>query len=71
MPLSHHLWIFGQLAKRQFVQFIYEGWEPNQRAIIQKFAHGMKSKRNSSFSGKKIVLKCNLRDLLAQNCFFF
>ena len=31
---------------------IYEGWEPNQRATIQKFAHGMKSKRNSSCSGK-------------------
>ena len=31
---------------------IYEGWEPNQRATIQKFAHGMKSKRNSSLSGK-------------------
>ena len=34
------------------VNFIYEGWEPNQRATMQKFAHGMKSKRNSSFSGK-------------------
>ncbi len=33
-------------------EFIYEGWEPNQRATIQEFAHGMKSKRNSSFSGK-------------------
>ena len=31
---------------------MYEGWEPNQRATIQKFAHGMTSKRNSSFSRK-------------------
>ena len=34
------------------VWIIYEGWEPNQRATIQKFAHGMKPKRSSSFSGK-------------------
>ena len=46
------------------MQFSHEGWEPNQRTL-QKFAHGMKSKRNSSFSGNNENF--NLRDLLGQN----
>ena len=31
---------------------VQKGWEPNQRATILKFVHGMKPNRNPSFSRK-------------------
>ena len=47
-----YTYIYIHIIHLEGTFIIYEGWEPNQRATIQKFAHGMKSKRNSSLSGK-------------------